>query len=118
MMREEFSVLARAEHYLYLVKLLGMNGQLEEAYYLIQSLPEPIDHGIWGALLSCCDACGNFNLAEIVAQRLVDNNPKRGSYRVMLSNIYACDGRWDEAMKLRDDMREGKKLENARDELD
>lgn len=106
-MKEKFGIQARTEHYVHLVKLLGMNGELEEAYYLIQSLPEPVEHGIWGALLSCCDACGNSELAEIVAQRLMETNPKRGSYKVMLSNIYAGDGKWDEAWKLRDNMREG-----------
>lgn len=107
-MKEEFGIQARTEHYVHLVKLLGMNGKLEEAYYLIQSLPEPIEHGIWGALLSCCDACGNFELAEVVAERLIESNTKRASYKVMLSNMYAGDGRWDDARKVRESMREGK----------
>ncbi|PON38521.1 Tetratricopeptide-like helical domain containing protein [Parasponia andersonii] len=107
-MKEDFCIQARAEHYVYLVKLLGMNGELEEAYSLVLSLPEPVDHGIWGALLSCCEAFGNSRLAEIIAQRLIKNNPGSGSYKVMLSNIYAGDGRWEDARELRDDKRESK----------
>jgi hypothetical protein len=77
---------------------------LEEAYNIILSLPEPVDCGIWGALLSCCDAYENSNLAEIVAQRLLEDNHERNAYRVLLSNIYAADRRWDEVQKLRNDM--------------
>ncbi|XP_062115735.1 putative pentatricopeptide repeat-containing protein At1g64310 [Humulus lupulus] len=101
-MKDKFCIQARAEHYVYMVRLLGMNGELEEAYYLIQSLPEPVDHGIWGALLSCCDACGNSRLAEIIGQQLIENNSESRSYKVMLSNIYAGNGRWDDARELRD----------------
>ncbi|KAB1223426.1 hypothetical protein CJ030_MR2G012423 [Morella rubra] len=102
-MKDKFGIQARNEHYVYMVKLLGMAGELEEAYKLIVSLPEPVDCGIWGALLSCCDACGNSELAEIVTQRLFDNDPEKNAYRVMLSNIYAVDGRWDDVQRLRND---------------
>ena len=99
-MKDEFGITTRIEHYVYLVKLLGMAGELEEAYHLIDSLPEPVDSGLWGALLSCCDTLGNSEWAEIVAYRLLDNKPEKSRYRVMLSNIYAGDGRWDEVSKL------------------
>ena len=103
-MKDEFCIQARTEHYVYMVKLLGMDGELEEAYNLILSLPEPVDCGIWGALLSCCDACGNSELAEIVAQQLFDDTPEKSAYRIMLSKIYAGDGRWDDVQKVRSDM--------------
>lgn len=103
-MRDEFEIETKTEHYVYMVKLLGMAGELEEAYDLIQSLIEPVDSGIWGALLSCCDVHGNSVLAEIVAQRLFGNNAEKSNYKVMLSNVYAGDGRWEDVKKLRDDM--------------
>lgn len=108
-MKEEFGIIAKTEHYVHMVKLLGMAGELEEAYDLIRSLPAPVDSGIWGALLSCCDVHGNFELAEIVAQQLFEIEPEKNTYKVMLSNIYAGDGRWDDAKKLRDNIVEGKK---------
>ncbi|RXI09555.1 hypothetical protein DVH24_008687 [Malus domestica] len=36
-MKDEFCIQARTEHYVHMVKLLGMEGRLEEAYYLILS---------------------------------------------------------------------------------
>ncbi|KAL2340942.1 hypothetical protein Fmac_008882 [Flemingia macrophylla] len=106
-MKDEFNIRARPEHYVYMVKLLGSAGLLEEAYSLTQSLPEPVDKAILGALLSCCNSCGDSELAETVAQKLFENNPSDNVYRVMLSNIYAGDGRWNDVKKLRDNMTGG-----------
>ncbi|KAL6973177.1 hypothetical protein U1Q18_027357 [Sarracenia purpurea var. burkii] len=108
-MKEEFGISPRIEHYVYLIKLLGMAGELEEAYGLTLSLPEPVDSGVWGALLWCCDALGNHEMAKIVAQRLLENKSVKSKDRVMISKIYAGDGRWDDATKLRDGMKGGMK---------
>ncbi|KAL8118386.1 putative pentatricopeptide repeat-containing protein At1g64310 [Apium graveolens] len=104
MMTEEFSIIAKTDHYVHIVKLLGMAGELEEAYNLVQSAPEPVDSAIWGALLSCCDVHGNTEMADIVAQRLFGIEQGKDTYKVMLYNIYASDGRWDDAKQLRDNM--------------
>ncbi|XP_057731259.1 putative pentatricopeptide repeat-containing protein At1g64310 [Arachis stenosperma] len=101
-MKDEFHIMAMPEHYVYMVKLLGSAGHLEEAYKLVQSLSEPVDKAILGALLSCCNSSGNSKMAENVAQQLFESNPDDNAYSVMLSNIYAGDGRWDEAKNLRD----------------
>nr|GMD93916.1 putative pentatricopeptide repeat-containing protein At1g64310 [Ipomoea batatas]GME13242.1 putative pentatricopeptide repeat-containing protein At1g64310 [Ipomoea batatas] len=103
-MNGKFGIQPKTEHYVYMVKLLGMAGELEEAYELIQSIQEPVDSGIWGALLSCCDVHGNYRLGGIVAKHLFDNNKvEKSSYGVMVSNMYAGDGRWECVKKLRVD---------------
>ncbi|CAH9146115.1 unnamed protein product [Cuscuta epithymum] len=102
-MREKFGIQAQTQHYVYMVKLLGMDGELEEAYKLIQSIQEPVDFGIWGALLSCCEAHGNYRLGEIAAQHLFENKLQKSSYGVMVSNMYARDGRWEDVKKVRVD---------------
>lgn len=106
-MTEEFCIQPSTEHYIYMMKLLGMAGNLEEAYSFILSLSKPVDSAVWGALLSCCEIYGNSELADIVAQQLFTNDPRKGAYRVMLSNIYAGDGRWDDVKELRNDMVDG-----------
>lgn len=106
-MKYEFDIEVRPEHYVYMVKLLGSAGELEEAYNIIQSLPEPVDKGILGALLSCCNSCGNSDLAETIAHWIFESNPDDNVYRVMLSNIYARDGRWNDVKKLRDNITGG-----------
>ncbi|KAL8465554.1 hypothetical protein ACS0TY_034880 [Phlomoides rotata] len=101
MMTEEFDIQAKTEHYVHMVKLLGMDGKLEEAYDLIRSLPEPVDSGIWGAFLSCCGNCKNYEFLEVVANHLLENEPRNNSYSVMISNLFAADGRWENVNGLR-----------------
>ncbi|KAK9072163.1 hypothetical protein SSX86_008595 [Deinandra increscens subsp. villosa] len=100
----DFGIKAKTEHYVHFVKLLGMNGELEEAYNLICSLGDDVDSGIWGALLSCCDAHNDSKLAEIVARRVFERQPDRSTYKVMLSNFHAGNGRWDVVKNLRNDL--------------
>lgn len=103
-MTDEFRIIPKTDHYVHMVKLLGMAGELEEAYNLVHSAPEPVDSAIWGALLSCCDVHRNTEMADIVAQRLFGIEPGKDTYKVMLSNIYASDGRWNDAKQLRDNV--------------
>ncbi|XP_031371383.1 putative pentatricopeptide repeat-containing protein At1g64310 [Punica granatum] len=103
-MEDEFHVRPKVEHYVYLVKLLGMAGEFEEAYQLIDSSPGPVDPGIWGALLSCCEVQGNSEMAEVAARKLFETGAEKGAYRVMLSKVYARDGRWSNVNELRDEM--------------
>uniref|UniRef100_A0A0D3E4A9 Pentatricopeptide repeat-containing protein n=1 Tax=Brassica oleracea var. oleracea TaxID=109376 RepID=A0A0D3E4A9_BRAOL len=49
-MKREFGVEQRTEHHVYIVKLMGMAGKVEEAFEFVMSLRRPIDTGIWGAL--------------------------------------------------------------------
>ncbi|KAE8709616.1 putative pentatricopeptide repeat-containing protein [Hibiscus syriacus] len=98
----EFCIQPKIEHHVHLAKLLGMVGQIEEAYNLILCLPKPIHSGILGALLSCCEVHGNFELAEALSLQLLGNESQKSADKVMLSNIYAVHGRWDAVQKLRD----------------
>ncbi|KAK6924805.1 LOW QUALITY PROTEIN: Pentatricopeptide repeat [Dillenia turbinata] len=98
---------AKTEHFVHMVKLLGMTGELEEAYDLVLSLPKPVDSGVWGALLSCSDIHWNTELGKIVAKQLIETKPEKSAYWVMLSNINAGESRWGEVNKLRDSISGG-----------
>ncbi|XP_010474616.1 PREDICTED: putative pentatricopeptide repeat-containing protein At1g64310 [Camelina sativa] len=106
-MKSEFGVEPQTEHYVYVVKLMGMAGKLEEAFEFVMSLRKPIDSGILGALLSYCEVHENTQLAEVVAENILENGEERRSvYKVMLSNVYARYGRWDDVERLRDGITE------------
>ncbi|KAG2302800.1 hypothetical protein Bca52824_031451 [Brassica carinata] len=109
-MKSDFGVEPRTEHHIYIVKLMGMVGKLEEAFEFVMSLRKPIDSGIWGALLSCCEVHEDAHLAGVVAAKIRDNEEeerrRRSVYNVMLSNVYARYGKWDEAEMLRDGISE------------
>ncbi|KAF5199406.1 Pentatricopeptide repeat-containing protein [Thalictrum thalictroides] len=103
-MEDEFGIAARVEHYVHMVKLLGMAGELESAYDLIKTMSVPVNSGVLGALLSCCVIHGNSELGETVAHQLSVIEPEKAAYKVMLSNIYASNGKWDDVKILRDNM--------------
>lgn len=116
-MREGFGVEAQTEHYVYMVKLLGMYGRLGEAYDLVRSLGGRVDSGVWGALLSCCEYCTNYELIEVIASHFLENEPRNSGYNVMLSNLFARVGRWECVEQLRVDDA-GAKGENGWEQLD
>ncbi|CAH8382556.1 unnamed protein product [Eruca vesicaria subsp. sativa] len=107
-MKNDFGFEPRTEHHVFIVKLMGMAGKLEEAFEFVMSLRKPVDSGIWGALLSCCEVYENTHLAEVVAEKIRENEEerRRSVYNVMLSNVYARYGKWDEAEMLRDGVSE------------
>ncbi|KAL9318699.1 hypothetical protein ACSQ67_015216 [Phaseolus vulgaris] len=62
---------------------------------------------LWGALLSACRTYGDREIAETAAKELVGLEPWNSGNYVLLSNIYAEEGRWDEVEKVRVLMRGG-----------
>ncbi|KAL6007969.1 hypothetical protein ACLOJK_033474 [Asimina triloba] len=102
-MSSKHQVAPSADHYAIMVDLLGRAGQLEEAYGLIRSMPMKPHVGVWGALLLACRIYCNVHLAEIAAQHCIELEPESeaSGYYVLLANIYASAGRWDDAKRLR-----------------
>jgi pentatricopeptide repeat protein len=90
-----------AEHYACMVDLLGRAGQLEEAALFIETMPVEPGADVLGALLAACRVHGNIELGEKVAERIFEQNPNNSGTYVVLSNIYAAAGRWDDAAKIR-----------------
>ncbi|KAG1334070.1 pentatricopeptide repeat-containing protein [Cocos nucifera] len=94
------------QHYGCLVDLLGRSGLLEEALELVGNTPMESGLVIWGTLLAACRNHGNIEIAEIVAQKLIEVEPEYGSSYVLLSNLYARMGRWEDFRRTRKMMEE------------
>ncbi|CAO2842900.1 unnamed protein product [Amaranthus hypochondriacus] len=94
MMRTKYSTIPSTDHYACMVDLLGRFGHLEVAYDLLKSLPV-VDHAeTWGALLGACRLHCDTELAEVVANRLIEIEPLNAGNFVLLSNVYAAADRW------------------------
>ena len=93
------------EHYGCMVDLLGRVGLLEEAEELVQKMPQKEASVVWESLLGACRNHGNVELAERVAQKLLELSPQESSSFVQLSNMYASVGRWKDVMEVRQRMR-------------
>ena len=93
-------------HYTCMVDLLGRAGLLEETKRFISSMSVEADAGIWGALLGACRTYGNVELGELAAKEVMKLEPAGASPYVLLSNIYAAAGQWDQVSFIRHMMQE------------
>ncbi|KAK9690507.1 hypothetical protein RND81_09G133100 [Saponaria officinalis] len=100
-MKKEFSVEPGVEHYSCMVDLLGRAGFVGKAYDLIKEMKVDPDFVIWGSLLAGCRMHKNLELAELSARKLFELDPSNCGYYVLLSNMYADAGRWDDVERMR-----------------
>ncbi|GAB4847998.1 hypothetical protein Ancab_002658 [Ancistrocladus abbreviatus] len=106
-MKTLYNTEPKIEHYGCMVDLLGKKGRLLEAEKLIRDMPWKADVMIWGALLTACRNCGNIEVAERVVREILALDPCNHGVHVVLSNIYAEAGRWDNVFRLRKVMKKG-----------
>ncbi|XP_057547862.1 putative pentatricopeptide repeat-containing protein At3g13770, mitochondrial [Amaranthus tricolor] len=93
------------EHYGCVVDLLGRSGRLEKALKLIKQMPFKPTAAIWGSLLGSCSVHSNIDVGEYVGRQLLEIEPENAGNYVILSNLYASAGRWEEVKKLREMMK-------------
>eukprot|EP01018_Ginkgo_biloba_P020813 Gb_00194 [translate_table: standard] len=105
-MSRDYCITPRMEHYASMVDLLGRAGCLDKAHQFIQRMPLEPGGSVWGALLGACRIHCNIALGECAAEHLFDIDPDNGGYYVLLSNIYAGAGRWEDVAKVRSLMKD------------
>ncbi|ESW26458.1 hypothetical protein PHAVU_003G121400 [Phaseolus vulgaris] len=89
------------EHYGCMVDLLARAGRLEEAKKVIDEMPMSPDAAVLGALLGACRIHGNLELGEEVGKRLIELDPGNSGRYVILGNIYASCGKWEQVAGVR-----------------
>ncbi|XP_010501370.1 PREDICTED: pentatricopeptide repeat-containing protein At1g08070, chloroplastic [Camelina sativa] len=100
-MTEDYKITPKLEHYGCVIDLLGHSGLFKEAEEMINTMQMEPDGVIWCSLLKACKMHGNVELAESFAQNLIKIEPKNPGSYVLLSNIYATAGRWNEVANIR-----------------
>lgn len=105
-MRKEFKMVPTLQHYACMVGLLGRAGLFEEALMLIRDMEMEPDFAVWGALLNACCIHQEVKLGEYLAKKLFLLDHRSGGFYVLMSNLYAAKGRWNEVAKVREMMRE------------
>uniref|UniRef100_A0A7N0T020 DYW domain-containing protein n=1 Tax=Kalanchoe fedtschenkoi TaxID=63787 RepID=A0A7N0T020_KALFE len=100
-MKHEYDIEPGVEHYGCMVDLLGRAGCIKEAYNLTQEMKVKPDSVVWGSLLSACRVHKNVEFGEIAAARLFELEPTNCGYYVLLSNMYADSGRWNDVERMR-----------------
>ena len=105
-MTQDYGIEPDVLHCNCMVDLLGRAGHLEEAKLFIDNMPVEPDGATWGALLGACRTYGNVEMGELAAKELLKLEPKDASAYVLLSNIYAAAGKWEEVSLVRTMMQE------------
>ncbi|KAH8502492.1 hypothetical protein H0E87_013972 [Populus deltoides] len=64
-------------------------------------MPIKASSTLWGSLLLACQIHQNVSLAETAVERFVELEADDSGVYVLLSNIYADAGMWEDALKAR-----------------
>ncbi|EOA25234.1 hypothetical protein CARUB_v10018547mg [Capsella rubella] len=100
-MYKDYNFTPSTKHYTCMVDMLARAGELEQALDIIEKMPIQPDVRCFGAFLHGCGMHSRFDLGEIVIKKMLDLHPDDASYYVLVSNLYASDGRWSQAKEVR-----------------
>ncbi|PHT66789.1 hypothetical protein T459_31214 [Capsicum annuum] len=100
-MKEAYGIEPGMEHYGCLVDLLGRAGLLVEARRVISEMPMSPDVGVLGALLGACRIHKNIELGEMIGKQVIELEPQNSGRYVLLANLYAYAGRWEDVASIR-----------------
>ncbi|PON79627.1 Tetratricopeptide-like helical domain containing protein [Parasponia andersonii] len=94
------------KHYTCMVYLFSRDGKLEEALEFLENLPLQPDVSLLGAFLYGCELYSRFDLGEVAIRKMLELNPDKACYYVLMSNLYASVGRWSQVSQVRELMKQ------------
>ncbi|KAL6186846.1 hypothetical protein ACLB2K_042965 [Fragaria x ananassa] len=100
-MSEKYGIIPRIKHYGCMVDLLGRSGRLRKAYKFIDELPIKPTPIIWRTLLSACGSHGDVDMGLRVLDQIFELDDSHGEDYVIISNLCARAGRWEDVDYLR-----------------
>ncbi|KDP29637.1 hypothetical protein JCGZ_18799 [Jatropha curcas] len=104
-MVEDNKVRPSQEHYGCVVDLVMRAGCLSDTSEFASKFLEEMGSNVWKSLLSGCAVHGNLELAELAAKHIFEKGAgNKSEYIVVLSNVYALVGRFQDAEFLRSRM--------------
>ncbi|CAM8933181.1 unnamed protein product [Rhodiola kirilowii] len=105
-MYKDHGIVPRMEHYACMVDIFGRSGLLTKAVKFIDSMPVKADALVWRTLLGACRIHGNSGLGKHAAQMILEQEPQDPAAYVLLSNLYASEGKWDYVTEIRKNMKQ------------
>lgn len=101
MMTQKYEIEPSIKHYSCMVEGLGKAGLLNEAVRLIITMPMSPDVATWGSLLSASRKHGNVEMASLASKHVKELDSKDSSAYVMMSNVLAMSGEYENAVEQR-----------------
>lgn len=105
-MVNDYKLTPESKHYSIMVDLVGRTGDLGQAMAIINQIPSPVSAHVWGALLGASRIHQNMEMGEVAMKNLSLLDPDHAGYYILLSNMYAVDGKWDVAAEVRNTVKE------------
>ncbi|XP_061354488.1 pentatricopeptide repeat-containing protein At5g13270, chloroplastic isoform X2 [Gastrolobium bilobum] len=105
-MSDKYGVDPTIDHYNCMIDIYSRAGLLQEALEMIRSLPSEPDVMSWKSLLGGCWSHRNLEIGMIAAERIFHLDPLDSATYVIMFNLYALAGKWDEAAQFRKMMAE------------
>ncbi|WOL17895.1 hypothetical protein Cni_G26688 [Canna indica] len=106
MMVETYGIAPQMEHYSCMVDLLARAGLVSKAEELLKKAPVPPTAAMWAALLGACQVYENKEIGQRAAKKLLEMKTDNAGHYVLIANMYAAAGCWDELAKVRTMMRD------------
>nr|KYP48116.1 Putative pentatricopeptide repeat-containing protein At5g09950 family [Cajanus cajan] len=106
-MGEVYGLAPRIEHFSCMVDLLGRAGDVNKIQDFIKTMPMDPNALIWRTILgACCRANSrNSELGRMAAKMLIELEPQNAVNYVLLSNMHAAGGKWEDVAEARLAMR-------------
>ncbi|PWA89894.1 tetratricopeptide repeat (TPR)-like superfamily protein [Artemisia annua] len=104
-MVNEYGLEPGVDHFSCVVDLLGRAGYLDAVENVLKCGGFKVHSNVWWALFSSCASHGDLRLGRIVAGFLLEAEEDKASVYVVLANILADSGHWEEAEDVRKMMR-------------
>ena len=105
LMKTKYNISPTIQHYNCMVDVLSRSNQLDKAEEFILSIEKP-NIITWKTLLGACRIHKDINRAKRIADKIIELDKQDASAYVLLSNIYASLGQFDEVKRVRSMMKE------------
>ncbi|XVE64366.1 hypothetical protein DITRI_Ditri07aG0095100 [Diplodiscus trichospermus] len=112
-MHEKHGIAPRMEHYACMVDLLGRSGSLREAIEFINKMPCTPDALVWRTFLGACRIHHDKELGQHAAKMILQQDPHDAAAYILLSNLYASAGQWEDVAQIRKNMKERNLIKEA-----
>lgn len=100
-MSSRYGIDPTADHYDCMIDIYSRAGLLEEALELIKSMSFEPDEMSWKSLLGGCWIHRNLELGKIAAENVLLLDPDDTAGYIIMFNLYASSGKWEEAAEFR-----------------
>ncbi|CAK9175282.1 unnamed protein product [Ilex paraguariensis] len=107
-MSKVYGLNPRMEHFSCMVDLFGRAGELDKIEDFINRMPMRPNGFIWRTVLGACSRANGrkTNLGRRAAEMLLELEPQNATNYVLMANMYASGGMWEDVAKSRAAMRE------------